>query len=61
MKHVLLSLSLMLIQSGLDNVLLEHGGLPHVLPLDIHLIFLPEQVEEVIISNLLLLFFNFSI
>ena len=34
-----------------DNVLLEHGGLPHVLPLAVHLIFLPEQVEEVILSH----------
>merc|ERR1711940_509995 len=34
--------------SVFDNVLLEHGGLPHVLPLAVHLIFLPEQVEGVI-------------
>ena len=34
-----------------DNVLLEHGGLPHVLPLAVHLIFLPEQVEGVILSH----------
>ena len=32
-------------KSVFDNVLLEHGGLPHVLPLAVHLIFLPEQVE----------------
>ena len=29
-------------KSVFDNVLLEHGGLPHVLPLAVHLIFLPE-------------------
>ena len=34
-----------------DKVLLEHGGLPHVLPLAVHLIFLPEQVEGVILSH----------
>ena len=28
-------------KSVFDNVLLEHGGLPHVLPLAVHLIFLP--------------------
>ena len=33
------SLSHRLIESVLDNVLLEHGGLPHVLPLAVHLIF----------------------
>ena len=33
------------------NVLLEHGGLPHVLPLVVHLIFLPEQVEGDILSH----------
>ena len=38
-------------KSVFDNVLLEHGGLPHVLPLAVHLIFLPEQVEEVILSH----------
>ena len=26
-------------QSVFDNVLLEHAGLPHVLPLGVHLIF----------------------
>ena len=26
-------------KSVFDNVLLEHGGLPHVLPLAVHLIF----------------------
>ena len=30
-------------KSVFDNVLLEHSGLPHVLPLAVHLIFLPEQ------------------
>ena len=38
-------------KSVFDNVLLEHGGLPHVLPLAVHLIFLPELVEGVIISH----------
>ena len=38
-------------KSVFDNVLLEHGGLPHVLPLAVHLIFLPEQVEGVILSH----------
>ena len=33
------------IKSVFDNVLLKHGGLPHVLPLTVHLIFLPKQVE----------------
>ena len=41
-------------KSVFDNVLLEHGGLPHVLPLAVHLIFLPEQVEGVILKSLLL-------
>ena len=38
-------------KSVFDNVLLEHGGLPHVLPLAVHLIVLPEQVEGVIQSD----------
>ena len=38
-------------KSVFDNVLLEHGGLPHVHPLSVHLIFLPEQVEGVILSH----------
>ena len=38
-------------KSVFDNVLLEHGGLPHVLPLAVHLIFLAEQVEGVILSH----------
>ena len=37
--------------SWFDNVLLEHGGLPHVLPLAVHLIFSPEQVEGVILKH----------
>ena len=41
----------LLSESFFDNVLLEHGGLPHVLPLAVHLIFLPEQVEGVILSH----------
>ena len=32
-------------ESVFDNVLLEYSGLPHVLPLAVNLIFLPEQVE----------------
>ena len=31
--------------SKFDDVLLEHGGLPHVLPLAVHLNFLVGQVE----------------
>ena len=34
-----------------DDVLLEHGGLPHVLPLAVHLFFCAEQVEGVILSH----------
>merc|ERR1711950_119890 len=33
------------IKSVFDNVLLEHGGLPHVLPLAVHLFFSLEHVE----------------
>ena len=40
----------------LDNVLLEHDGLAHFLPLAVHLIFLPKQVEGVILS----LFYSLS-
>ena len=39
------------IKSVFDNVLLEHGGLPRVLPLAVHLFFLPEQVEGVILNH----------
>ena len=46
-------LSLRLLKTFCDNVLLEHGGLPHVLPLAVHL----EQVEGVILSNFYLLSF----
>ena len=38
-------------KSVFDNVRLEHGGLPHVLPFAVHRIFLPEQVEGVILSH----------
>ena len=48
LNHVLL---LRLFKSILDIVLLEHGGLPHVLHLAVHLILLPEQVEGVILSH----------
>ena len=34
-----------------DNVLLEHGGLPHVLPFAVHLDFCAEQLEGVILSQ----------
>ena len=37
--------------SNHDNVLLEHGGLPHVLSLAVHLVFCAEQVEGVILCN----------
>ena len=32
--------------SKIDDVLLEHGGLPHVLPLTVHLKFLGSQVKS---------------
>ena len=35
-------LSLRLLKPFLDNVLLEHAGLPHVLPLAVHQIFFAE-------------------
>ena len=38
-------------KSVFDNVLLEYGGLPHVFPLAVHLFFLPEQVEGVILNH----------
>ena len=38
-------LSLRLLKLFFDNVLLEHGGLPHALPLAVQLIFCAEQVE----------------
>ena len=41
---------------SLDNVLLEHGGLPHILPLAVHLDFFAEQVEVVLLSH----FFSLS-
>ena len=44
-------LSLRLLKPFLDNVLLEHAGLPHVLPLAVHQIFFAEQVEGVILSH----------
>ena len=40
-----------MVHGVLNNVLLEHGGLPHVLTLAVHLIFLPELVEGVILSH----------
>ena len=40
-------------KSVLDTVLLEHGGLPHVLHLAVHLIFLPEQGEGIILCAVL--------
>ena len=35
-----------------DDVLLEHGGLPYVLPLAVHLFFCAEQVEGVTLSHM---------
>ena len=49
--HKICPIPLSPFKSVFDNVLLEHGGLPHVLPLAVHLIFLPEQVEGVILSH----------
>ena len=43
-------LSLGLLKLFCDNVLLEHGGLPHVHPLAVHL-SCAEQVEGVIQSK----------
>ena len=40
-----------MVHGDLHNVLLEHGGLPHVVSLAVHLIFLPEQVEGLILSH----------
>ena len=42
-KTVLKGWPLRPIESDFDNALLEHGGLPYVLPLAVHLIFLHEQ------------------
>ena len=42
LDHLLL---LRLLKSFFENVLLEHGGLPHVLPLAVHLYFCAEQEE----------------
>ena len=44
-------LSLRLLKPSCDNVLLEHGLLPHLLPIAVHLDFCAEQVEGVILSN----------
>ena len=33
------------VTSKFDDILLEYGGLPHVLPLAVHLFFCAEQVE----------------
>ena len=45
------SLSQRLLKHFFDNVLLEHIGLVHVLPLAIFLVFYAEQVEGVILIN----------
>ena len=44
-------LIMVFVTSKFDDVLLEHGGLPHVLPLTVHLFFFAEQVERVILSH----------
>ena len=53
-----LSLRFRLLKPFFDNVLLEHGGLPHVLPLAVHLMFCAESVEGVMLNKFL--FFDFS-
>ena len=40
-----------LLKHFFDNVLLDHVGLVHVLPLAVHLVFYAEQVEGVILIN----------
>ena len=45
------SLSQRLLKHFFDNVLLEHVGLIHVLPLAVHLVFYAEQVEGVRLIN----------
>ena len=45
-------LSLRLLKPFVDNVLLENSGLPHVIPLAVHLdFFFVEQVEGIILSK----------
>ena len=39
-------LSLRLLKPLFDNILLEHGGLPHVLPLAVHLVFFCTEQGE---------------
>ena len=43
--------------SKFNDVLLEHGGLPHVLPLAVHLKLLAGQVEGTILTHSLPLSF----
>ena len=45
--------NVLLEHGGLPHVLLKHGGLPHVLPLAVHLDFFVcvEQVEGVILGH----------
>ena len=38
-------LKMVFVTCNLDDVLLEHGGLPHVLPLPVHLKFVWLEVE----------------
>ena len=53
------SLSLRFLKPFFDNILLELGGLPYVLPLTVHLDFCAEQLEGVILHISLLLFESF--
>ena len=53
--HPELNLSILImsfVTCKFDDVLLEHCGLPHVLPLAVHLFFCAEQVEGVILSHI---------
>ena len=52
------SLSQRLFKHFFDNVLLEHVGLIHVLPLAVHLFFCAEKVEVVVLSHFYSLGYN---
>ena len=52
----ILDAGILIIVSKFDDALLEHGGLPHVLPLAVNLI-LAEQVEGTILSK----FYSFGL
>ena len=49
--HLGHSISQRLLKYFFDNVLFEHVGLIHVLPLAVHLFFCAEQVEGVVLSH----------